>query len=153
MITPFTSNDKLKDEQLQQNAERNRDTGEKSEEASLINRKITNQLAGLSIDSKMVRFAMPVSCQHPYRKECIVNAILCGADFTGTWCQRCVVARSADSRNCCVFYASCCARCTYSSILIISLCCIAWQIISMKISDSIVIKWLNCIHVGIIHLR
>ena len=48
MITPFTSNDKLKDKQLQQNAERNRDTGEKSKETSLINRKITNQLAGLS---------------------------------------------------------------------------------------------------------
>lgn len=153
MITPFTSNDKLKDKQLQQNAERNRDTGEKSKETSLINRKITNQLAGLSIDGKMVGFAMPVSCQHPYRKECIVNAVLCGADFAGTWCQRCVVACSADSCNCCVFYASCCARCACSSILIISLCCIAWQIISMKISDSAVIKWLNCIHVGIIHLR
>ena len=90
MITPFTSNDKLKDKQLQQNAERNRDTGEKSKETSLINRKITNQLAGLSIDGKMVGFAMPVSCQHPDRKECIVNAILCGADFAGTRCKRCV---------------------------------------------------------------
>ena len=69
MITPFTSNDKVKDKQLQQNAERNRDTGEKSKETSLINRKITNQLAGLSIDGKMVGFAMPVSCQHPDRKE------------------------------------------------------------------------------------
>ena len=63
MITPFMSNDKLKDKQLQQNAERNRNASEKTKEASLINRKITNQLAGLSIDGKMVGFAMPVSCQ------------------------------------------------------------------------------------------
>ena len=51
MITPFMSNDKLKDKQLQQNAERNRNASEKTKEASLINRKITNQLAGLSIDA------------------------------------------------------------------------------------------------------
>lgn len=42
----------IKDKQLQQNAEWNRNASEKTKEASLINRKITNQLAGLSIDGK-----------------------------------------------------------------------------------------------------